>query len=73
MYLLALKRKKEQFKKNNVALYKFFVLSFVFISPLLLLFAPLPGFLLLQKDQTLEAVTLGALIFFICNYSAPLK
>ncbi len=65
MYSLVLKRKREVFKKNNQSLFNLIVVVITLSSPVLILFAPVPGFLLLNKTQMIESIAAGAFIFFI--------
>ena len=64
LYSVALKRKKHAFKNNNVGLYKFLMLFYIFIGPIFLIFARLPGYLLIHNNGHAISLIL-ALVFFI--------
>lgn len=58
-----MKRKKLLFRESNVALYRLLTILAFFIGPILLIFAPLPGFLLLDGKHLNAKIF--AISFFI--------
>jgi hypothetical protein len=63
MISLATKRKKQLFKESNVSLYRLLFVIVCLITPILLIFAPLPGYLLNESEYL--SVKLFAVSFFI--------
>ena len=68
MIHLANKRKVENYKKSHQSLYKLLTILFLLFSPLILMFAPLPGYLLIHHKHVIP-VTLST-VFFILLFVA---
>ena len=51
MISLAIRRKKQLFKENNASLYRLLLIIIFFLAPVLLIFAPLPGYLLGEGEH----------------------
>lgn len=62
MINFAIRRKRRDFKEGNLELYRILAILFYFISPIMLILAPLPGYLLIESDYF--NVKLFSVLFF---------
>lgn len=67
MIHLANKRKVENYKKSHQSLYKLITVLFLLLSPLILIFAPLPGYLLIHPTHYIPAIF--STVFFILLFA----
>ncbi|WP_219012475.1 hypothetical protein [Shewanella algae] len=62
MINFAIRRKRRDFKEGNLELYRILAILFYLISPIMLILAPLPGYLLIESDYFY--VKLFSVLFF---------